>query len=46
MMKYFNEVKNNFLLVEDFYSEYATRSGDAIRLDDIDDDIRTPFLEI
>lgn len=44
MMKYFNEVKNNFLLVEDFYSEYATRSGDAIRLDDIDDDIRTPFF--
>lgn len=43
-MKYFNEVKNNFLLVEDFYSEYATRSGDAIRLDDIDDDIRTPFF--
>lgn len=43
-MKYYNEVKNNFLLVEDFYSKYATRSGDAIRLDDIDDDIRTPFF--
>lgn len=43
-MKYFNEAKENFLLVEKGYSRYATKSGAAIRLDKVEDDIRTPFF--
>lgn len=44
IMKYFNEAKENFLLMENHFSSYATKSSDAIRLRDIDDDIRTPFF--
>lgn len=43
-MKYFDEAKNNFLALEENFSEYATKSRDAIRMDGIDDDIRTPFF--
>ena len=43
-MKYFNDAKNNFLAQEQQFSKYATKSKDAIRLVDIDNDIRTPFF--
>lgn len=43
-MKYFMEAKNNFLEVESTFSEYATKSGEAIRMKEIEDDIRTPFF--
>lgn len=43
-MKYFMEAKNNFLEIEKTFSEYATKSGEAIRLEVIEDDIRTPFF--
>lgn len=43
-MKYFNEAKNNFYRQEEYYSKYATKSNDAIRLNSIDEDIRTPFF--
>lgn len=43
-MKYFNEAKNNFYKQEEHYSKYATKSNDAIRLNSIDEDIRTPFF--
>lgn len=43
-MKYFNEAKNNFYKQEEYYSKYATKSNDAIRLNSIDEDIRTPFF--
>lgn len=43
-MKYFNEAKKNFLVIEDSFSKYATKSSDAIRLEIIDDDIRSSFF--
>lgn len=43
-MKYFEVAKKNFLAIEGQFSEYATRSEEAIRLRDVDDDIRTPFF--
>ena len=43
-MKYFNDAKNNFLAIEQQFSKYATKSSDAIRLTELDDDIRTPFF--
>lgn len=43
-MKYFNEVKKNFLEVESILSNYATRSEEAIRLKEIQEDIRAPFF--
>ena len=43
-MKYFNEVKKNFLSIEECFSKYATKSCDAVRLENIKDDIRTPFF--
>lgn len=43
-MKYFNEAKENFLLIENSFSKYATTSEDCIRIRDIVDDIRTPFF--
>lgn len=43
-MKYFNEAKENFLLMENSFSKYATTSEECIRIRDIDDDIRAPFF--
>lgn len=43
-MKYFNNAKNNFLAIEKQFSKYATKSEEAIRLNKIEDDIRTPFF--
>ena len=43
-MKYFNEAKTNFSKTEELLSNYATKSKDAIRLKEIDDDIRSPFF--
>lgn len=38
------KAKNNFLEREELLSEYATKSEDAIRYEEIDDDFRTPFF--
>lgn len=43
-MKYFKQAKENFLKIEETYSEYATKSDQAIRLDEIEEDIRAPFF--
>ena len=43
-MNHFKEAKNNFLEVEKYLSSYATKSKDAIRLKELDNDIRTPFF--
>lgn len=38
------KAKINFLKKEEFLSEYATKSSDAIRLNKIHDDFRTPYF--
>ena len=38
------KIRNNFLKIEDTYSSYATKSCDAIRFEDIDNDFRAPFF--
>ena len=43
-MKYFNKAKENFYKQEEYYSKYATKAMDAIRLKDMEEDIRTPFF--
>ena len=44
-MKHVKEVKDIFLKMEDNFSDYATRSSEAIRFrKQEDDDIRTPFF--
>ena len=43
-MKYFNKAKENFYKHEEYYSKYATKSECAIRLKDMEEDIRTPFF--
>ena len=36
--------KKNFYKIDDTFSNYATKSNEAIRLKDEEDDIRTPFF--
>lgn len=44
-MKNLEAIKNNFLAQEQAYSKYATKSSEAIRFTEINDnDIRTPFF--
>ncbi len=44
-MKNLESIKNNFLAQEQTYSKYATKSSEAIRFTEINDnDIRTPFF--
>lgn len=44
-MKNLETIKNNFLAQEQTYSKYATKSSEAIRFTEINDnDIRTPFF--
>lgn len=43
-MKNMKQVKTNFLLHENNLSDYACKSLDAIRVNDIKDDFRTPFF--
>ena len=44
-MKNLEAIKNNFLAQEQSYSKYATKSSEAIRFTEINDnDIRTPFF--
>ncbi len=43
-MQNFETAKNNFLAQEATYSEYATKSSAAIRLNPEESDIRTPFF--
>lgn len=44
-MKYFEEVKKKFLEVENHFTEYATKSEEAIRFRALaNEDIRTPFF--
>lgn len=43
-MDYLKQSKTNFLAIEETYSEYATKSREAIRLQPEEDDIRTPFF--
>ena len=43
-MKYFKEAQQNFLEMDAYLSEYATKSTEAIRLEEISEDIRTPFF--
>ena len=43
-MKNYNKVKKTFLLIEDTYSKYATKSSDAIRYKEIEEDIRPAFF--
>lgn len=43
-MKNMKQVKTNFLLHENNLSGYACKSLDAIRINDIKDDFRTPFF--
>ena len=43
-MKYIEEAKKNFLLKESTLSEYATKSTDAIRLNDESSDMRPAFF--
>ena len=44
-MKNLEAIKNNFLAQEQTYSKYATKSSEAIRFTEINDnDIRTPFF--
>ena len=44
MMKYFKKAKKNFIAPEKHFCKYATKSDKAIRIKEIDDDIRTPFF--
>lgn len=44
IMTSMEKAKNNFLEREELLSEYATKSEDAIRYEEIDDDFRTPFF--
>ena len=44
MMKYFKEAQNNFFSLEQHFSQYATKSEEAIRLQMLENDIRTPFF--
>ncbi len=37
-------IKSNFLKIEDTYSKYATKSGEAVRFFPIGEDIRAPFF--
>lgn len=43
-MTILEQAKNNFLNKEIYLSEYATKSSDAIRLNDDQEDIRPPFF--
>ena len=43
-MKYFKEAQSNFLKIEQNFSQYATKSGEAIRFQEMEEDIRTPFF--
>lgn len=44
-MKNLEAIKNNFLAQEQTYSKYATKSSEALRFTEINDnDIRTPFF--
>ena len=43
-MDNFSKAKNNFLLIEDTLSSYATKSSDAIRIKEIKEDIRPAFF--
>ncbi len=43
-MKHFKEAKANFWKIEETFSEYATKSEEAIRLIEVEDDIRPPFF--
>ena len=43
-MDYLKEAQNNFLIIESTYSEYATKSTEAIRLKSQQEDIRAPFF--
>lgn len=44
-MKFFKEARDNFLRIEDSFFDYATKSEEAIRFNDIDgEDIRTSFF--
>ena len=43
-MKYIEEAKKNFLLKESTLCEYATKSTDAIRLNDESSDMRPAFF--
>lgn len=44
MKKIMSEAKYNFLKIEETYSKYATKSTSAIRIDEIEEDIRSPFF--
>ena len=44
-MDYISVAKKNFREIESTFSEYATKSSEAIRFKEIDDDIRTPFFK-
>lgn len=43
-MKYFNNAKENFLNIDNYLSKYATKSMEAIKLEEDTQDIRTPFF--
>ena len=43
-MKHFKEAKANFMKMEEIFSSYATKSEKAIRIREVDEDIRTPFF--
>ena len=43
-MNYIKEARNNFYKIDNIFSEYATRSGEAIRFEKSKDDMRTPFF--
>lgn len=44
-MDYISVAKKNFREIESTFSQYATKSSEAIRINEIDDDIRTPFFK-
>ena len=43
-MRKLDIIKKNFLKIEDTYSSFATKSSQAIRFGEIDEDIRAPFF--
>ena len=43
-MNELNEAKKNFLLCEEYLSEFATKSSDAVRIKQEEDDYRSPFF--
>lgn len=45
-MKYFQEIKNNFFVIDSSLSEYAVKSDEAVRftLEDDEEEIRPPFF--